>query len=295
MITESLITGADSPGGVTQPQGHPLITGHPLPMAIGVCWQRTSDGAGRLSYGGWMAGPSSADPSYDAIADWYDDWLGTGATAEGDPYFAPLFELLPPVAGQRICDLACGQGRVSRTLALHGATVVGIDASAQLLSIAARYGTAGDSIEFRRDNAHSLAGCADAEFDGVFCNMAMMDIRDLGAAMASSWRVLRPGGWFAFSVLHPCFNAPRSAAYVDDVGHSHRTVTDYFTEGFWQSAERVGPIGRVGAYHRTLATYLNTLIATGFSLRHTREIAGPSAGWQQVPPVIAFVADRPQS
>jgi 2-polyprenyl-3-methyl-5-hydroxy-6-metoxy-1,4-benzoquinol methylase len=40
------------------------------------------------------------------------------------------------IAGQRICDLACGQGRVARHLADLGARVVGIDLSAKLLAIA---------------------------------------------------------------------------------------------------------------------------------------------------------------
>ncbi|HEY9290190.1 MAG TPA: class I SAM-dependent methyltransferase [Microlunatus sp.] len=242
-----------------------------------------------------MAADSATTASYDSIADWYDDWLGDGRNAHGDPFFMPLLDLIGDVAGLRICDLACGQGRVSRALADLGAQVTGVDASAEMLQVGERYRRAvdDDRIQFRQDDAHVLSSCQDAEFDGVICNMAMMDIPDLTATVRSVFRVLRPGGWFVFSTLHPCFNAPRSAEWIDDHGRSHRTVTDYFTEGFWQSVQRLGPVSKVGAYHRTLTSYLNTMITTGFVLREVQELAAAAPIWQEVPPVLAMIADKP--
>ncbi|NDL55667.1 class I SAM-dependent methyltransferase [Phytoactinopolyspora mesophila] len=237
--------------------------------------------------------PTATNAAYDSIAHWYDNLVGNAHTAHDDPYFTPLLDLAGDLANQRICDLACGQGRISRTLATHGANVVGIDASAELLTIAARYNSDHRSVEYRHDNAHTLDSCQDAEFDGVICNMALLDIPDLTATISSTYRILRPGGWFAFSTFHPCFNAPRSAELIDDTGHHHRTVTDYFTEGFWTSDRRTGPPRIVGAHHRTLTTYLNTLINAGFTLRHIQEVPGPTPGWQQVPPVLAAIADKP--
>src|SRR5258708_34908715 len=76
--------------------------------------------------------------SYDEIAEWYDTWLGSGSLRE-DPFFPSVEALIGEVAGQRICDLACGQGRVSRHLADLGARVVGIDLSGKLLAIARRH------------------------------------------------------------------------------------------------------------------------------------------------------------
>lgn len=231
----------------------------------------------------------SPDASYDPFAEWYDDWLGDGASLGGDPFALPLLELVGPVAGQRICDLACGQGRVSRHLADQGATVVGIDASSKMLDIASTYPKPA-SITYRCDDAHTLATCGDAEFDGVLCNMALMDIADLDATFTSAARVLRPGGWLGFSVFHPCFNTPLSADIVDDTGRSHRTVTGYFTEGYWRSDQRYGPPGKIGAYHRTLATFLNGLTRAGFDLAKVIEIPAMTASWREVPPVLAALA-----
>ncbi len=232
------------------------------------------------------------DAAYDSIAGWYDEWLGDGAMLGNDPFAIPLLELVGSVDGQAICDMGCGQGRIARHLAHAGARIVAIDASVELLAIAARYPTS-DRIDYRHDDAHTLSTCQDAVFDGVICNMALMDIPDLSAAIDSAFRVLRPGGWFGFSTFHPCFNAPLSAELIDESGRSHRTVTGYFAEGHWKSDQRSGPPGKVGAYHRTLATYLNTLIDAGFTLHRLREVPSTTACWREVPPVLAAVMTKP--
>ena len=72
-----------------------------------------------------------------------------------------------------------------------------------------------------------------------------------------------------------------------------RFVAGYFTEGHWRSDTRTGPPGKVGAYHRTLSTYLNALTNAGLVLEQMREArAGGSLakrypGWAEVPAVLA--------
>ncbi len=64
--------------------------------------------------------------TYDDLVEWYDQWIGSHAMSE-DPFFRAMEAFMGDVAGQRICDLACGQGRVARHLADRGAHVVEID------------------------------------------------------------------------------------------------------------------------------------------------------------------------
>jgi 2-polyprenyl-3-methyl-5-hydroxy-6-metoxy-1,4-benzoquinol methylase len=59
---------------------------------------------------------------YDRMADFYHRAIGDDVT---DPATAALLHLLGDVRGSRLMDLACGQGRVARTLARRGALVVG--------------------------------------------------------------------------------------------------------------------------------------------------------------------------
>lgn len=238
-----------------------------------------------------------AASAYDAIAEWYDAWLGDGSLDQ-DPLFAAVTEQLGSVAGARVCDLGCGQGRVARRLAAQGARVVGVDLSAKLLAIAARRQAAETcAADYVRADAQTLACLADGAFDGVLCYMALMDIPDLEATVRSVARVLRPSGWFVFSVLHPCYNPPASGELQTSEGWV-RTVAGYLDEGFWRSANRTGPPGRVGSYHRTLGTYVNALLAGGFALERIDE---PRAGgrlaetrpvWVQVPAYLVVRCRR---
>src|SRR3954447_22618481 len=108
------------------------------------------------------------ESSYDEIAEWYDSWVGS--TLDDDPYFPAAEALMGPIAGQRVCDLACGQGRVSRYLAQCGASVVGVDASAKLLEIARSYERAAPrGITYLKADARPVDGIPDGSFDGVLC------------------------------------------------------------------------------------------------------------------------------
>src|SRR5258708_37805866 len=112
-----------------------------------------------------------ARSTYDVIAEWYDSWVGTHPMRE-DSFFPAVEALLGEVVGRRICDLACGQGRVARHLADLGASVVGIDLSEKLLAIARRYEEAEPrGIEYRQADAQDLDGVADGAFAGVICHM----------------------------------------------------------------------------------------------------------------------------
>ena len=234
--------------------------------------------------------------TYDEIAEWYDRWLGTHAMPD-DPYFPAAEALMGELAGQRICDLACGQGRVARYLADRGAHVVGVDLSAKLLAIARRHEAAAPrGITYLHADARSLDGLADATFDGVLCFMALMDIADLEPTLRSVARVLRSGGWLVFAILHPCYHTARSGEIEPPEG-ALRTVGAYFDEGYWRSDTRTGPPGKIGAYHRTLSTYVNALADAGLTLERLSEPRAPASlpdapaftsrpVWDEVPAVL---------
>lgn len=64
---------------------------------------------------------------YDANAEWYPLWVGE------DPGLVCEHIASDDLGGQRWLDVACGAGRTSRELARRGASVVGVDLSAELL------------------------------------------------------------------------------------------------------------------------------------------------------------------
>jgi ubiquinone/menaquinone biosynthesis C-methylase UbiE len=221
---------------------------------------------------------------YDDVAGEYDEWVGAGSALD-DPTFT---ELTGDVAGQEVCVVACGQGREARFLATRGAVVTGVDLSEKLLEKARQHEeTEPLGISYRHGDAQTLEGLVDDSFDGIVCYMALMDIPDLDQTLQSMARVLRPGGWFVVSITHPCFKTPATGELVDHVDQSiRRTVGKYFVEGYWDGPGQHRNALPVGAYHRTLSTYVNTLADAGFVIGRLREPPHDTPIWREVPQLL---------
>jgi trans-aconitate methyltransferase len=100
-----------------------------------------------------------------------------------------LVDLLHPQPGERILDLGCGDGFLTRRIAESGATVIGVDASPQMIASARERG-----VDAHLLNGESLPFAN--EFDAVFSNAALHWMSDHEAVLAGVYRALKPGGRF---------------------------------------------------------------------------------------------------
>lgn len=207
---------------------------------------------------------------YDDHAEFYVGFVDR--VSKTDPFritIDAILEELGDISGLDVCDLACGEGFLSRILANKGARVRGFDTSSKLVDLARTRSR--DFISFDVSDAQVLPGVADSSFDVVVCHMAVMDIPDIDALFANVRRILKPGGRFALTVLHPCFETPFDASTgnifeQDEAGNFVACrVMRYADEGLWQSGGK-GVRGHMGAFHRMLSTYLNSLISAGHQI-----------------------------
>jgi trans-aconitate methyltransferase len=101
-----------------------------------------------------------------------------------------VLEWLAPQAGEYILDLGCGDGQLTPRIAKTGASVVGVDASPEMVAAARGRGVVAEVA-----NAEALPYMRN-EFDAVFSNAALHWVHDQDAMMAQVRRVLKPGGRF---------------------------------------------------------------------------------------------------
>jgi 2-polyprenyl-3-methyl-5-hydroxy-6-metoxy-1,4-benzoquinol methylase len=216
---------------------------------------------------------NDARSAWDANAGFWDERMG-----EGNEFFSLLIwpateRLLGSVSGKHVLDVACGNGVSSRRLAAAGAKVVGFDFSERMLD-RARARTRSPDVEYRLLDAtdeQALSSLGRAAFDAAICNMALMDIGDIGIVMAALAVALRPGAPFVVSVLHPCFNNPSSIQMAELEDRAGELVTTYsiktsrYARPFTQPGIAIpGQPTPHPYFHRPLSLFLAPAFAAGF-------------------------------
>jgi SAM-dependent methyltransferase len=99
-------------------------------------------------------------------------------------------DLLDPRPGERILDVGCGEGTLTKKIVERGATVLGIDNSPEMIAAARANG-----IEALLLDAAGMQFFA--EFDAVFSNATLHWVLEKERAARAIFRALKPGGRFA--------------------------------------------------------------------------------------------------
>jgi len=213
--------------------------------------------------------------------DVYRDHLNTPA----------FLAMLPPVGGLRGVDVGCGEGGNTRRLARLRASVTGIDVAGTFLRHAARAeGAEPLGVRYVRASAVALPFPDDC-FDFATALMSLMDIPENEVALAEVCRVVRPGGFLQFSISHPCTDTPhrrnlRDASgltYALEIGRYYEQTTERVDTWLFSAAPEslratLRPF-RTPRFHRTLSSWLNAVVAAGWTLERVEE---PSASGEVV-------------
>ncbi|HTZ38396.1 MAG TPA: class I SAM-dependent methyltransferase [Stellaceae bacterium] len=221
----------------------------------------------------WEANAATWTRHARAGYDIYRDGLNTPA----------FLAMLPPVRGLAGLDIGCGEGSNTRALARLGARMHAIDVAPTFIRHAREAERAEPlGIAYLTADATNLP-FAPGAFDFATAFMSLMDMADHSAGLREAARVLRPGGFLQFSILHPCFAPPHRRVLRDADGTTRAIeVAGYFdaTDGridsFWmtdappEERDKTAPF-RVPRFHRTLSGWVELVVAAGLVIERFGE------------------------
>jgi len=161
-----------------------------------------------------------------------------GDTANDLVEIPAMKKLIGEVGGKKVLDTGCGFGSYSIYCAQQGADVTAVDISPTMIGLAKEEAVeAGVKIDFRvRDAAH-LEDIPDEAFDMAISSVAAcFNMPTFFKEMA---RVLKPGGAFCFSDVHPMLGSSKKVGQGKD---SVRMVDRYFQRGIRKAMNVFGKI-----------------------------------------------------
>lgn len=209
--------------------------------------------------------------SWGTVANWYDDYLKQEDTYQAQVIAPNLIRMLELKKGDRVLDLACGQGYFTHEIGKH-AQVVGADIAPELVAKARERLP---RTRFEVAPAHQLTFARDGEFDLVTCVLALQNMEDIAAVFKEVGRVLKPGGRFVFVLNHPTFRVlKRSSWGWDDAAKvQYRRVDGYL------SAAKISVDMHPGqpkskktiSYHRSLQDFFKALSGAGLAATRLEE------------------------
>jgi 2-polyprenyl-3-methyl-5-hydroxy-6-metoxy-1,4-benzoquinol methylase len=269
--------------------------------------------------------PSLQDANRETRAAWnenaafWDQRMGEGNDFVELLVWPATERLLALRPGERVLDVACGNGLTSRRLALLGAEVVAFDFAEEMIAFA-RQRTEGlqyaEQITYHSLDAtdeSALLRLGVGTFDAALCSMALFDMAEIGPLMHALARLLRPGGRFVFSVIHPCFNSASIVQMAELEDRDGEVVTvysvkvrGYMTPTVAHGAAIAGQPRAQLYFHRPLQILLGAALEAGFVLDGLEERAFPpdhdpgrhplswSGRFSEIPPVLVARARLPE-
>ena len=210
--------------------------------------------------------------SWGGVAEWYGEYLEKEGTYQSEVILPNLVRLISPQKGERILDLACGQGFFTREIVKSGASVVSADIAPELIAEARKNVS---NAEFHVAPASELSFAKNGEFDVVFCVLALQNIEDIFFVFKEVRRVLKVGGRFIMVLNHPTFRVLRRSSWEWDEEQKaqYRRIDGYLSlskvsidmhPGSKQKQKTI-------SYHRSLQDFFKPLTKAGFAVSRLEE------------------------
>lgn len=180
-----------------------------------------------------------------------------------------IISLLPNLLNLKVLDIGCGFGDFCRYVIGKGAVnIVGIDPSEKMIH-AAKTSTNNVNITFIQSAVEKFESPS-AQFDLVVSSLALHYVENFNEVVKKIFSWMKPKGFFIFSVEHPIRTASLEYPEImkDEHGENYHAVYNYRDEILLHQHWFIDGVQK---YHRTISTYINTLIEHGFTIEKVLE------------------------
>ena len=198
---------------------------------------------------------------------------------KGAGEWSTLRKMLPSLEGKRVLDLGCGFGwHCKYAIENNAIEVIGVDSSERMLEQAKKI-NGSPAIEYIKESIENIE-LKEEHFDVVISSLVLHYVRNFKEVCTKVYNCITYGGEFIFSVEHPIFTSQgKQEWHYDEFGNRvHWPVDSYFNE---ERRESIFLGEKVTKYHKTLTTYINTLINSGFEIMEVVEPMPPKEMLQE--------------
>jgi ubiquinone/menaquinone biosynthesis C-methylase UbiE len=162
-----------------------------------------------------------------------------------EPIHAAMLGALESMDGQRVLDVGCGTGILTRALARRSARAVGVDPAPRMVAKAKE---GGGVVALYAVAAAEALPFADSTFGGASASFTVHHWRDARSGLAELGRVLRPGARLAIAEIDLPGPARRVLRLLGSphAGWSRRELADVLYRSGFRRVRTMprGPLGR---------------------------------------------------
>jgi ubiquinone/menaquinone biosynthesis C-methylase UbiE len=224
------------------------------------------------------------DTSWNKVADWYDELLKNDDSYQAKVILPNLLRVLDLKKGEKVYDLACGQGYFANVFAHMGADVVASDLSKKLIEKAKeevkftshRSDLGEGGIAFYITPAHRAQFLKDNSVNTVVIVLAIQNIENINEVLVECKRILKKDGRIVMVLNHPAFRVPQASDWIFQDGVQSRIVSKYLSEsklsidmtpGEKNLKKKISTI----SFHRSLQYYVKLFAKNGFAITRLEE------------------------
>lgn len=214
------------------------------------------------------------DTSWNKVSSWYDELLKNDDSYQAKVVLPNLLRVLNLQKGEKVFDLACGQGYFANVFAHSGADVVASDLSKNLIETAKK--NSKEKISFYVSPAHRAQFLKDNSIDTIVVVLAIQNIENVSEVFAECNRVLKKNGRMVLVLNHPSFRVPQGSDWFFTEGIQSRIVSQYLspskifidmTPGEKNPKKKIKTI----SFHRSLQDYVKLFGKNGFAITRLEE------------------------